>query len=95
LISLDEAAVAARLPGASGAVSEVVAFAVFEYAEFPAELYARTRYEYAVEVVSSVFAYVSTFDPTVAIWLKEPPETLRSTLKPVSLFALSDQVRLI
>jgi hypothetical protein len=39
--------------------------------------------------------YVVTFTPTVAIFLNELPCFLRYTLKPVSLFELSAQERLI
>jgi hypothetical protein len=42
-----------------------------------------------------VSVYVVTFPPTVAIRLNELPCLVRSTLKPVSLFELSLQDRLI
>ena len=42
-IRLEEAPLAVRLLGATGIVGQVVAEAVFEYAEVPAVLYAATR----------------------------------------------------
>jgi hypothetical protein len=73
----------------------VVAEAVFEYAELPAVLYARTRYECVVPGVRRVLRYDVTFGPTVVNCVHGVVAVLTSSLNPDSLEDWSTQLRLI
>src|SRR5438105_4322056 len=73
--------------------ASVVALVELLYAEFCAELYERTRYQYRVLGLSKVFENETTLAPTEAIWANVPGvpalSGARSIRNPVSLFALS------
>ena len=70
---------------------------IFEYAELPEALNARTRYRYQVFFVSPVFGKLVTFGPVCAICAKfvQLFPVQRSMRKPSSLFELSVHDRLI
>jgi len=71
-----------------------VAEALFEAADVPAPLYARTRHVYLVPVVNPPFAYAVTFAPTVATCTHTPEPCFRSILKPDSFALVSVHARL-
>jgi hypothetical protein len=88
-------AVADRLDGAAGPEAGVLAVAVFEYSESPAELVARTRYVQVVPELAVVSLYLFTFVATAAIGMKFTPSVDRSIANPVSLVELSVQAKSI
>jgi len=96
LIALLLAVVAVKpVGGLGGGVGDVVAFAIFEYGEFPAALNATTLKKYCVEAVSEPAEYDVVFAPTVAISLKFVPSVDLSILKPDSSAEPSVHARLI